>query len=233
VSKGALASVLGSTAWVDVPRAVIIMAADNEDEETFHAQLVAGNRGPRGAGREYRLELVDVGLAEPVTWLSHIGDSSKDVEQLLAGQSKTSRSSQARELILDILENEGEQESDSFDARIARETGVTAKTSRNIRGELKDKGLIGARPDKNEDGTIANWRIYRTTAPREARALDKPEPVSQTHVSENGLNKPLPDQSPAHTQSGTGLLSSTKCPTLPVRALGNDLEPEGNDDIPL
>ena len=57
-SRGALASVLGSTAFVDVPRAVILMAADDEDEMLFHAQVVAGNRGPRGdTGRAYRLKL--------------------------------------------------------------------------------------------------------------------------------------------------------------------------------
>lgn len=170
-SRGALASVLGSVAFVDVPRAVILMAADDEDDMLFHAQVVAGNRGPRGsAGRAYRLELRDVDPATEITCLVPEGDSTKDVENLLSGRAPDaapeSRSAQARELILDILEDEGEQESDGFDARIANETGITAKTVRNIRGTLKNQGLIRATPVKDEHGTVTHWTVGRTLAPR-------------------------------------------------------------------
>ena len=47
--NGALAAVLGSTAWVDVPRAVLAFARDDEDEMVFHVQVVAGNRSGRTA----------------------------------------------------------------------------------------------------------------------------------------------------------------------------------------
>lgn len=172
VSRGALASVLGSVAFVDVPRAVILMAADDEDDMLFHAQVVAGNRGPKSrSGRTYRLELRDVDPATEITYLLSAGDSTKDVENLLTGRSPDaapeSRSAQARELILDILEDEGEQESDGFDARIANETGVKAKTVRNIRGVLKNDGLIRALPAKDEHGTVTHWIVSRTLAPRE------------------------------------------------------------------
>ncbi|MEO5575050.1 MAG: AAA family ATPase [Gaiellaceae bacterium] len=170
-SRGALSSVLGSTAWVDVPRAVILMAADDEDDMLFHAQVVAGNRGPKSAtGRAYRLELHDVEPARDITCLTAEGESTKDVEQLLNGRSADaapeSRSAQARELILDILENEGEQESDAFDARISAETGISAKTVRNIRGTIKNDGLIRATPAKDELGTVTHWTVSRTLAPR-------------------------------------------------------------------
>lgn len=169
-SRGALASVLGSVAFVDVPRAVILMAADDENDMLFHAQVVAGNRGPKGSGRAYRLELRDVEPATEITCLVPDGDSTKDVENLLSGRTLNappeSRSGQARELILDILENEGEQESDGFDARIAAETGISAKTVRNIRGELKNAGLIKASPAKDAHGAVTHWIISRTQAPR-------------------------------------------------------------------
>lgn len=170
-SRGALASVLGSVAFVDVPRAVILMAADDEDDMLFHAQVVAGNRGPRGsAGRAYRLELRDVEPATEITCLVPEGESTKDVENLLSGRAPEaapeSRSGKARELILDILETEGEQESDGFDARIAAETGISAKTVRNRRGDLKNEGLIKASPAKDEHGTVTHWIISRTHAPR-------------------------------------------------------------------
>jgi hypothetical protein len=83
-NHGALASVLGSTAWVDVPRCVIVMAADDEDDMVFHAQVVAGNRGPKNSGRAFRLELVDVHPAVEINYLVPISESSKDVEDLLA-----------------------------------------------------------------------------------------------------------------------------------------------------
>ena len=61
-SGGALASVLGSTAWRDVPRAVIGFARDDQDDELIHWQVIAGNRSGRDAGRQFRIELRDVGL---------------------------------------------------------------------------------------------------------------------------------------------------------------------------
>lgn len=172
-SRGALASVLGSTAWVDVPRCVILMAADDEDDMLFHAQVVAGNRGPRGgAGRAYRLELHDVPPATEITRLVPEGESTKDVERLLAGKGldtamPESRSAHARELILDTLDADGPQESDGLDARVAAETGLSAKTVRNVRSELSREGLVKAHPlIRNEDGTVAKWGVARTFAPR-------------------------------------------------------------------
>jgi predicted transcriptional regulator len=169
-SRGALASVLGSTAFVDVPRCVILMARDDEDDFLFHAQVVAGNRGPRSsAGRAFRLELADVPPAEEITRLAPAGDSTKDVEELLGVtsiRSDASRSARATELILDILEADGEQESDTLDARVAHETGLAAKTVRNARSALAKDGLVRSNPTKDEYGEIICWTVSRTSAPR-------------------------------------------------------------------
>jgi hypothetical protein len=166
---GALAAVLGSTAWVDLPRAVLAFAPDDEDEMIFHVQVVAGNRSARGSARRFRIELRDVGLLEPVTYAVELGESLKDVDELLTSTRRASKSQSARDLILDILETEGDQESDAFDARVAAETGVTAKTVRNQRGELKNVGLVKSVPHKDEHGTILHWTIVRTSAPRPAK----------------------------------------------------------------
>ena len=67
-----------------------------------------------------------------------VGDVGKDVEQLLvgkAGSEPTSKSAKARELILDVLDADGPQESDAFDARIAAEAGVTASRRCATSGE--------------------------------------------------------------------------------------------------
>lgn len=171
-SRGALASVLGSTAWVDVPRCVILMAADDEDDRLYHYQVVAGNRGPRSSGRALRLELVDVPPATEITLTVPEGDSAKNVEHLLGGMklntAPESKSARARELILDILDQEGPQESDAFDARIATEADLSVRTVKNIRNSLSNDGLIKSHPKgRNEDGTVAGWTIGRTFAPRE------------------------------------------------------------------
>jgi hypothetical protein len=149
---------------------VILMAADDEDEFLFHAQVRAGNRGPRASnGRAFRLELVDVPPAEEITRLVPAGESTKDVEELLGvttTRSDASRSARATELILDILEGDGEQESDSLDARVARETGLAAGTVRNARSALAKDGLVRSLPDKDEYGEIICWKVSRTAAPR-------------------------------------------------------------------
>lgn len=169
-SRGALSSVLGSTAWVDVPRCVILMAADDVDDHLFHAQVVAGNRGPKSSGRAFRLMLVDVPPATEITLTVAEGESLKDVEDLLGARgaaAAASRSNQARELILDILDNEGEQESDALDARVANEIGIAARTVRNLRSKLKAEGLVSANPEKDEHGAVLRWKVARTLAPRE------------------------------------------------------------------
>ena len=104
---GVLAAILGSSAWVQTPQAVIAVVRDNDDAQVSHVQCVIGNRIPEGSpGRMFRIEGVKVeGLENEVTCASWIGDSHKDVETMLAA-GKTSKSAQARDLILDILESE-------------------------------------------------------------------------------------------------------------------------------
>jgi hypothetical protein len=141
--------------------------ADDEDDMVFHVQVVAGNRSGRSAAESYRIELRDVGLKEPVTYAVALGESLKNVDELLALPRRASKSVAARDLILDILEAEGEQESDVFDARVAQETGLTAKTVRNQRAELKNAGLVKSIP-VTEEGVegVARWKVARTAAPR-------------------------------------------------------------------
>lgn len=169
-SRGALSSILGSTAWADVPREVILMAADDQDDMLFHAQVVAGNRGPRSnSGRAYRLNLIDVPPAAEITLTIPEGASNKNVEDLLAGTTSapTSKSSQAKDLILSILEQGGEHESDELDAQIAEQIGIAAKTTRNLRSELSKNGLISVRPVKDDNGVVERWLVRRTLAPRD------------------------------------------------------------------
>jgi hypothetical protein len=89
-SRGALTSILGSTAWVDTPRAVVMIAADNEAERLRHIQVVAGNRSLNGSARLFRIDARPVeGLAEPITVAVDLGTSSKNVDDLLAARPDT------------------------------------------------------------------------------------------------------------------------------------------------
>jgi hypothetical protein len=168
-SRGAVASILGSTAWVDVPRAVVMIVADNEDPLLRHIQVVAGNRSLNGSAQAFRIEAVPIqGLAEPITKAVELGEYTKSVDDLLSNPSRQpeSRTDQARELLLDILDNDGAQESDALDARVANETGLAAKTVRNVRSKLSDEGLVRPSPVKDEAGTVLRWTVARTGAPR-------------------------------------------------------------------
>jgi hypothetical protein len=166
-SRGALAAVLGGVDWVNVPRAVLAIAVDDDDEDIRHLQLITANRAKRGeAGRAFRIEGITLaGLTEPVTRAVTIGTSEKDVESLLA-LAKGSRTGAARTMLLDILEVEGEQESDSLDARVAQATGAAIKTVKNTKSDLKDKGLLKFRPEKDAQGKILKWFVSRSNAPR-------------------------------------------------------------------
>jgi AAA domain len=171
-SRGALASVLGSTAWVDTPRVVNVIAPDDEDADVRHIQVVGGNRSRVGVGRMFRIEAVRVGdLAEPVTMAVELGQSSKDIDDLLSarrGDSEPSNSEVARDLILDTLEAAPgmEHESDDLDAKVAAETGLAAKTVKNIRVKLGKDGLVKAYPVKDGEGEIKRWMVRRTSAVR-------------------------------------------------------------------
>lgn len=226
-SRGALASVLGSTAWVDVPRAVILMAADDEDDHLFHAQVVAGNRGPKNHGRVYRLELVDVPPAREITLAVSAGDSTKDVETLLAANSRdgvTSRSAAAREAILDLLEQNGCIESDTLDAQIAAEIGVAAKTVQNQRGRLKNLGLIQAHPEKDDTGQVLRWIVCRTTAPRTQI------PTTTNPATETAKTSQIPSTSLESVSTGPGTPHPDSTERGPGPGPGDEPQTDQNDE---
>lgn len=167
-SRGALASILGSTAWTDTPRAVVMIAVDDEDPQLRHIQVVAGNRSLNGAARQFRVDTIEVpGLDEPITVAVDCGESTKSVDELLqTRKTPDTRTAKARELLLDVLQEQGEQESDALDAHVARETRLAARTVRDTRMALAREGLVKARPEKDDFGEVQRWKVYRTEAPR-------------------------------------------------------------------
>lgn len=172
ITGGVLAGVLGSSDWTNVPRVVLALIQDNQDENLRHLTIVTGNRVKRGTGRLYRIEGVQPATGgEEVTRAIHVGDSHRDADDLLEnGQQPTSRSSQARDLILDTLEQapERQMESDTLDALIADQAGLAVGSIKNQRTQLKKAGLIRYIRITDEHGQITGWIVARTNAPREA-----------------------------------------------------------------
>jgi hypothetical protein len=165
-AAGALASVLGSTAWRDIPRAVIAFAGDDQDDNVIHWQVAAGNRSGRGTARHFRIELRDVGLAEPVTYAHDLGASSKDVDDLLEPKRTASRSDNARDVILDILDNEGPEESDQLDARVAHETSLRELVNRRLpRAEREGNWTDPSHPHTGTGQPTSRLQKHRELAP--------------------------------------------------------------------
>jgi hypothetical protein len=134
-TRGALASVLGSVEWVNVPRVVLVVAPDDEEDDLHHIQVVAGNRvKPGEAGRSFRINGVLLPehpeIEEVVTLATEIGVSSKDVEDLLAQQlpaRKRVSAEAVQKVVLDALAS-GEKSRAYLNETCKNELGVNADT---------------------------------------------------------------------------------------------------------
>ena len=152
---------------------------------------------PTVPAQVFRIDAVAVaGLAEPITLAVDLGQSAKSVDDLLAGAHKETKTTLARELILNILEGEGEQESDAIDARVARETGLAAGSVRNLRTALKNEGLREERAREGRDGD--DPALDRLPVGGATAVKDRPAamPRSRVHITSD-VNWLRPD--PLHT----------------------------------
>jgi hypothetical protein len=203
-TRGVLAAILGSSAWVQVPRVVLAVARDSEDPAVSHIQCVAGNRLPADTpGRMFRIEgakLAD--FPEDITKAVWIGDSTQNVETLLrlGTDKEPSKSAAARELILDTLEDAPNQamESDTLDALVATKTGLAAQTVKNIRVTLKNGGLVRVQPEKDGDGKLLRWIVSRTLAPRQNQIPTPP-------TTNAGFGSTTPDTAPDPIKIDNGI----------------------------
>jgi hypothetical protein len=166
-----LSAILGASAWVHVPRAVLAVVRDDEDAELAHFQCLTGNRLPPSTpGRTFRIEGVQLPDldGEPVTRVRWEGESTKDAEAMLTATREPSKSAVARELILDTLESAPglQMESDALDALVHKQTGLAVGSIKNQRTKLKDAGLVKMVPEKDELGAVERWLVRRTHTAR-------------------------------------------------------------------
>jgi AAA domain len=158
-SRGAVASILGSVAWVDTPRAVVMIAADDEDPLVRHIQVVVGNRSLNGNGQMFRIDAVHVeGLAEPITVAVPLGESAKHVDDLLAAKQPERGAPVPDEAIQELILRElaeGERSLEQLKQTAADELGA-APNATYERGvmPLKDDGKIASR----KLGMNGGWR---------------------------------------------------------------------------
>lgn len=231
-SSGALAAVLGSVAWIDLPRAVLAFAPDDEDDMVFHIQVVAGNRSGRGAAQAFRIELRDVGLTEPVTYAADLGESGKSVDQLLTTSNvpKGAKRESIKELILRELAK-GERPMDYLKSVAIAEIDACGETVWRAANELKaeEKVAVG----NSGMGTPWLWRLRESLV--EVRTPDEPKPsvevrnpetaqpsqldLTSTVTSYVDIRERVEDRKP---------LTSTKPTSVEVRTLEG-----GNDDADI
>jgi hypothetical protein len=165
-SRGALASILGSTAWIDTPRAVVFIAEDDEDPQVRHIQVVAGNRAPNGVAHAFRIDAVPVpGLTEPITLAVPLGESEKSVDTLLAAErTQPSRVSgdDLRALILRELET-GEKSREYLDNVAKDELDANPDSVyKSGLAPLREAGRIKARKGGMNAGW--SWRLIEEQA---------------------------------------------------------------------
>jgi len=161
--NGALAGILGASAWVQVPRAVLAVAPDDEQDMVFHIGVIGGNRSARGAGRTFRIELVDLsehGLTEPVTRAVDAGVSHKSIDDLLGAGAEEKRKAplrdRCREIILRALDDQPKQ-LDHLKAVCIAETACSGKTAWQAANALKAEGLVACR--NSGPGTPWLWHL--------------------------------------------------------------------------
>jgi hypothetical protein len=167
-SGGAKLAGQGSSAFYTTARITLSMA--RADDGVHVIEVSKSNIGPEGVGQNLRLRVATVPAVDgdhaEVPVLERDGEASQTVDEILARPKRGGKAAKAREVMLDILDAEGEQESDQLDARVAAASGLAASTVKNVRVELKNEGLVRSFPLRDEAGVVLAWRVARTNAPR-------------------------------------------------------------------
>jgi hypothetical protein len=154
----------GSIAFYTTARIVLTMAKLSEQEAVL--EVVKSNLGPEGVRQLLRSDVVEVLPGITVPRLTRAGESPVSVAEALNGQrqEQVSRTQQAAILILDILEEEGEQRQSELFDRVAQETGLSPGTIRRKAhfGILAEEDLVTSR----KDGFKGGWFIARSDRER-------------------------------------------------------------------
>jgi hypothetical protein len=153
----------GSAAFCNTPRVVMTMAKKSEDE--VQLEVTKSNIGREGAGIILRAEMANVLPDITVPRLVRAGAATESVEEIANGERKdeTSKTRRAAILILDILEEEGEQKQSELLERAAKETGLKlVYVKRKVYWDiLREEELVDGRRDKSFQGGYIVSRAER------------------------------------------------------------------------
>jgi hypothetical protein len=157
---------IGSVAFYTTARIVLAMAKTSEQEVVL--ETVKSNLGAEGARQLLRAEVVEVGPGIKVPRLIRAGESPVSVAEALSGErkEKESKSLAAARLMLDILEDEGEQEQNKLFDRVAEETGLKPGSVKRHAyfGILNEENLVESR----KSAFRGPWMLARSDRERPA-----------------------------------------------------------------
>ena len=140
------------------------MVKKSEDE--VQLEVTKSNIGPEGAGIILKAEIANVPPNITVPRLIRAGAATESVEEIANGERKdeTSKTRRAAILMLDILEEEGEQKQSELFERVANETALKVGTiKRKVYWDiLQEEQLV----DNRKDGFQGGWLVCRSERER-------------------------------------------------------------------
>jgi hypothetical protein len=155
---GLLARILGSTAWVGVPRVVLGAAQDRQGN--VHVQPIKGNRVQKQqSGRRFKLFGKKLpNFQETVVSVVDEGESQIDVDAVLIGEEVAVGHEQIEKAVLELLSEEIEMDDTIVDATIAERLEVGASEVRSARQALYNRAWLR---NRSSGGT---WYVSLTAA---------------------------------------------------------------------
>jgi AAA domain len=164
---------IGTVAFEDACRQVLTGARDDEDEDVRHLELTKTNISRTGYGRKLRIVEVPVeidGEMVNVAKLVDEGRSQRSVHELLDSAKRPGPEPIQRESVRALLsESLAAAEGAGLDAgelrkQVEAEAGVSQATIWRGFDELREEGLVGASPERDEFGSIKAWKWFAKTA---------------------------------------------------------------------
>jgi hypothetical protein len=167
VSGGMKTAPMDSGAFGTTPRVLLTM--HKLSEEQIVLEVTKSNIGPEGDNQLLQAEIVDVAPGIRMPRLTRAGKSPVGVEEAMTLEHKTkeTKAEQSAILILDILEDEGEQKQSELFARVASETDSTSKSVKRKAyfDILKKQELV----DSRSSNFRGEWIVSRTDKERPRR----------------------------------------------------------------
>lgn len=173
----------GSLAFGTTCRVQMAMHKNSEEEVTL--EVVKSNIGREGAGILFRADIVEIAPGIEVPRLTRAGQAPLSIQELVNGQhdEEMPKTLQAAILILDILEEEGEQKQSELFERVAEKIGLKVGTiyRKAYWGILQEEMLVDAR----RDGFQGKFIMSRSDRERPERlrsmtAFRDPAPKTQS-----------------------------------------------------